>query len=627
MPRVPGGRAIRAALATVAVGIVVGIVALVSGGSSADAQSAPGAPLFREVRSATGAAPKAIGLVRSRPVSIDVPQLGGAGRSAASTLTLNLFDDVTLSAVNLRTETTALGGTAWVGQVAGDPMSMVSFVSNGGAVDGFVLHAGKQYRIGTSVVMEIDASAYPPDGHPTRPPPSVRDTAPTRSAQADDGSTIDVLVVYTADATTGAGGSAAIGATIDQAITVTNTAYQLSNISQRLRLVGTAQVSFTETGDLLDGLNAVTEGSVPGVHDLRNQYGADEVVMVLENGGNACGVAWMMTTVSSSFAPYAYSTVARECAVGNLSFAHELGHNMGANHDRYVSPEKGAYTYSHGYYYVVSGSQAGSWRTVMSYSNGCSTYCQRITYFSNPAVTYAGNAMGVSAGSGTSADNATTHNNTAYTVANFRQSVVGAATATATPTRTPTRTPTVTRTPTTTPTPTVTPTRTPTPTPRAVVQLTPGAVNVVLTPVSGMTLSLPSIPTPAGGGAVTIGIDTVGASALPARLSDSSIPLMGIVIDLSIDGVTSHSNLPQPATVTLDFTSADVPAGADPLQLKLFVSSDGVSWAMLADTQVTELGGGRYRATASVPHFSQVALAVQQWRAFMPVGSRATSGW
>jgi hypothetical protein len=160
-----------------------------------------------------------------------------------------------------------------------------------------------------------------------------------------------------------------------------------------------------------------------------------------------------------------------------------------------------------------------------------------------------------------------------------------------------------------------------------VVQLTPAAVNVVLTPVGGITLTLPSIPTPAEGGAVTIGIDTVDSSALPSRLTDGSIPLRAILVDLSIDGVTTHSTLPQPATVTLDFTSADVPSGRDPLQLKLFVSSDGTTWEMLTDTQVTQTGADSYRAVATVPHFSQVALAVQAWRAFMPIGSRGAAGW
>ena len=40
-----------------------------------------------------------------------------------------------------------------------------------------------------------------------------------------------------------------------------------------------------------------------------------------------------MTTVSTSFASSAFKVVDRTCAVGNLSYAHEVGHNQGLQHD------------------------------------------------------------------------------------------------------------------------------------------------------------------------------------------------------------------------------------------------------------------------------------------------------
>lgn len=639
MPRLPDGRVLPVGLAMLFIGLAVGLAALFGSSSSADAQSPAAAPLFRAVRSAAQAAPTERGVVRSRAVQIDLPQLGGAGRAAASTLELNLFDDVTLTAVHQRSEPTASGGMAWVGKVAGDPTSLVALVANDGAVGGTIATLDKLYRVGQSagsgVVAEIDRSAFPNELPPLRPDPAPA-SAPGRSASSDDGSTIDVMVVYTAAAAAGAVTSGGIDALIDLAITETNTSYSNSGITQRLRLVHKARVSYAETRSASTDLNRLTgrsDGSMDEVHGLRDRYGADVVVYLAEDIGDACGVAWLMTSdsVSPEFDVGAFSVVARSCATGYYSFGHELGHNMGATHDRYVveAGEGGAYSYSYGY---VSPTYA--WRTVMAYGNACpAAICTRIPFWSNPRRQFPGfeslpadgQVMGVAEGSPSSADNARTLNNTASTVANFRQSV-SAATATPTRTHTPAPVPTATHTPTQTAIPTVTPTRSPTATPRAVVELTPAATNVMLTPVAGFTLSLPSIPTPAGGGAVTVAIDTIDPSALPAELNDSSIPLLGITVDLTIDGAAYHGILPEAATVTLHFTSADVRSGTNPLALKLFLSSDGRTWEVLS-TSVEDLGGGNYRATATVPHFSQIALVEQRWRVFLPSGSNNAEGW
>ena len=114
----------------------------------------------------------------------------------------------------------------------------------------------------------------------------------------------------------------------------------------------------------------------------------------------------------------------RGCASGNLSFAHELGHNFGALHDPYVDPGTSPYAYGHGYAVPAAG-----WRTVMAYNNACSaagTSCTRIPYFSNPNLTYGSPALPL--GTTSTSDNTRVHNQNAATVANFRTSGTGSCT-------------------------------------------------------------------------------------------------------------------------------------------------------------------------------------------------------
>ena len=90
----------------------------------------------------------------------------------------------------------------------------------------------------------------------------------------------------------------------------------------------------------------------------------------------------MMSTPSTGFASYAYSVVDQSCAASYLSLAHEMGHNMGLNHDPANSSGTPSYTYAYGYQ-----QPSGLFRTVMAYP--CpSGSCPRLMYFSNPDVAY-----------------------------------------------------------------------------------------------------------------------------------------------------------------------------------------------------------------------------------------------
>lgn len=425
----------------------------------------PAGPLFSEP-----AAPVALlaqagpHVVQRRLVSINFGALASA--RPGSLLELNLFETLTLTARIESVQTVWAETTAWTGRLEADPLGHLTLVKRGRRLDGLVATLAGVYEIrgdgkGLAVIAQLDQSAYPPEGEP------IPISAPAASAAAgqplaDDGSVIDVLALYTPAARAAAGGVAGIENVIHLAIAGTNQSYANSNVTQRLNLVGMSEVSYTESGDMgldLDRLRLTNDGFMDNAHTLRNTLYADEVVLLVESS-QYCGIAYLMTTVSAGFANYAFAVVARECAVGNYSFAHELGHNMGARHDWFVDTETTPHTYAHGYVNTAPGAR---WRTIMAYNNHCSAQgfnCSRLNHWSNPNVLYNGAPMGVPPGSSTAcslnnvnnppcdANDQLTLNNTALTVANFRvRPTSGTATPTPTSSQTPTPTPTQTGTP------------------------------------------------------------------------------------------------------------------------------------------------------------------------------------
>jgi hypothetical protein len=388
-------------------------------------------------------------IIRTRFADVNLDLLAGGGDTSsepsgvASVLVLNLFEDVTFTALYDRLEINPSGSFSWIGHLEGVDRSQVILVVNGEMVMGDISMPGAFYQVryagdGVHVIHEIDQTAFPPELPPI--PVAAPQSGPAELPlldvpMADDGSIIDLLVVYTDDARVAAGGSDAIETLIDLAVSETNVSYANSGINQRLNLVHMTEVSYDESGfswgTTLDRLRDPADGFMDGVHVLRNTYCADEVALIVNNT-DSCGRAYVMTYVDQVFADWAFAVVSRNCAASNYSLAHELGHNMGARHDWYVDDGTAPYSYSHGYVFIP-----GGWRTIMAYNDECSAhnkYCTREPYWSNPNVMKDGYPMGVPAGTSTActafdrnhpacdADHRLTLNNTAATVASFRDS-------------------------------------------------------------------------------------------------------------------------------------------------------------------------------------------------------------
>jgi hypothetical protein len=354
------------------------------------------------------------------------------------TLIIPVFDGKRLNVVIDRSEIPGKGGIVWYGKIANEPGSNVVLSVSGEVLIGNITTQNlKIYQIrflekGIHSLREIDQSKFPNEGKSLLPVKRAAGIPLADPCSTDPATEIDVMVVYTAAARTGAGSTDAMEATVYLAVAEANQAYLNSNITQRLRLVHTEEVSYTESGDIYTDLPRLQNGSdgfMDNVPVLRNTYAADVVSLITENGGGFCGLGYFMSTVSSAFSESAYCVVARSCATGYYSFAHELGHNMGADHDCNNAGASGSYSYDRGWFNTTPTSPATPWRTVMAYNTSPSS--TRVQYFSNPGVNYptGGDPMGATCPSDAahSADNHQVLNNSALTVANFRCSSPSAA--------------------------------------------------------------------------------------------------------------------------------------------------------------------------------------------------------
>ncbi len=375
-------------------------------------------------------------IVRSRYVRINLEYL-----KEIESIVLNLFDDVSISAVRDRVEERSESRYTWFGHVSGRGYSSVILTIENGDMAGQISIGGWTYHVRPvgneiHVVSELDLSAIPP-APPCESPPhqypdkssiSAEQYTAAPQLQNDDGSTIDVMVVYTDDA---ARAVANIEAEIQLAVDVTNKSYEDSFIFQRIRLVHTAEIDYQESGyveqDHYNCQETYRNLCLNQIDYWRDIYRADLVSFWVEGECHSAGCIDGRTTTLTDLTappdgrPY-LSTVARRYAIDNYTFAHELGHNMGAGHDEDAGGS-GAFTFSQGYVWrktILFITYA--FKSIMAYDDWCIAnnvlLCPKIGLWSTPRITI----DGLPFGDLDTADNRKTLNLTAFTVANNRQS-------------------------------------------------------------------------------------------------------------------------------------------------------------------------------------------------------------
>ncbi len=308
---------------------------------------------------------------------------------SSTVVTFQIPDGPFLTIRRSREERHENGTVTWVGKVDSGGSAVLTLDGKGavGTIDiprrRFIIQPlnGQLH-----VLKEVDFSGMPrehpasaPDGagslrSSTSEAPKILQSDPFKSATAVlPSSTINVLVAFTPSAIQYLG---PMESAAQSAVSLLNESFRNSEVNLNAKLVGT----FADPREFSDSITArdgVRESI--GLVNARNSLNADIVVMVATFGDN-CGIARQILATPQT----AYASVAANCFLAFRSFAHEIGHLLGARHDRFNDPTTTPFSYGHGYQLNHYVDAALSWceHDIMAYPQGCAGD-DRINYWSN----------------------------------------------------------------------------------------------------------------------------------------------------------------------------------------------------------------------------------------------------
>ena len=325
--------------------------------------------------------------------------------SAPQTILIPLNEQLTVTAQ--RTEVSKTDdGYIWRGVIdgSGEPVTLLWWPS--GRLAGTVMYRGHAYVIknlegNMHGMLELTPDKMPPDhgaashdlmqkmnmrtdplvheGDASMMLPAQMQPPPTKMAPVEGApkeATIRLIVAYTKKAASHY--TDIVKDMIDVAIAQTNQSFRDSGAGNvHVKLAHAYETDYVESGSHFEDVYRFRnkgDGYLDEIHDLRAKYGADVAVLVVDNP-MGCGLSIRIAPE----APDAFTVVDHECASTMYSLAHEIGHLIGARHDRALDDSTQPFPYGHGF---VNGKE---WRTMMSYKDSCDG-CPRRPIWSSPDV-------------------------------------------------------------------------------------------------------------------------------------------------------------------------------------------------------------------------------------------------
>ena len=320
-------------------------------------------------------------------------------------LSLSLFDDVNINVLPSTIRTLEDGSVSIAGTVQDAPGSVVSLIKKGSDLSGTVQTGTSIFELRPSNPSEPAGAAdylssktlfdqVKPVTYLDEPPPETLKIKPPKKdggldlnfeppagndpTQPTIVPNVDFIVFFTKESAKQA--LEKNGQTPSQfaeaAIRLTQQTLDNSQIRQHLVLKKAEEIDYAETGNIILDRDRIQAGSdgLEQVMQRRDATNSDVAVLIVEDSGPYCGIAYIPEDLSLDYSDFAIMVVARTCAMRNHSFPHEYGHLNGARHDRYTDNSGMPMADAHGVIYKISEGKYG--RDVMAYPGYCKNVLQ-----------------------------------------------------------------------------------------------------------------------------------------------------------------------------------------------------------------------------------------------------------
>ena len=426
------------------------LVLILAGSVAAAAQKKPAGtmslsavpPIESPGQDIQGMRPESVGAVARFSLSLDTASNLRSRSNAARRLQIALPDGKAVTCL-LRPVSRPDTMVVFAGStVGGEPGDRCNLVLHGGQVTGEIDITGGRYRIqpvgpgDAHAIVEIKTEALPNELEAKRPsgeesprgltPPGdntqLCDVKPPPGQPPKTFGPLRVMILYTPAVTAA---SPNIRADIELIVQQIRTAYSAArlggNFSVSVELAHAQELNYVENDDMekdLDRLTDPRDVTFRPVHALRDTHKADVVHMLTKaKQRGACGIGWLNLSLRPQ---HAFSVSDHQCALQVFSAVHEIGHNIGMNHDRFVerSGKPGPAEFNFGFVSLQRGT-----RSLMSYNNQCAEQkksCLRLLQLSSPNVRVGGVAYGFPIEHAEAAYNVEVLCRNAATVARFR---------------------------------------------------------------------------------------------------------------------------------------------------------------------------------------------------------------